>query len=362
MTRLNGISPYFTMFPLDFPFGILQRYARDGDWVLDPFCGRGTTNYAARLLGLPSVGIDSNPVAAASAAAKLVNVSPSAIVRAAEEILETVAEPRIVPQGEFWQWAFHADTLSLICRLREGISADCRSDARTALRAIILGALHGPRPKSRPAYFSNQAQRTYAPKPNYAVKFWKDRNLAPEAVDVIRIIEERAHRFYGSETTTARGSIRLGDSRCPGAFADCPDVGFTWVITSPPYFGMRTYLPDQWLRLWFLGGPDRVEYSQDGQIEHRGPVRFIEELRHVWNLVGDVSAVGAHLVVRFGGINDRKVDPMVLLNESLKETRWVIDGCETAGSSAKGRRQALHFAHCRSQPIEEHDLWTTLRG
>jgi hypothetical protein len=48
------------MFPLSFPVRILQR-ASVGDWVLDPFCGRGSTLFAARLLGLPSVGLDSNP-------------------------------------------------------------------------------------------------------------------------------------------------------------------------------------------------------------------------------------------------------------------------------------------------------------
>ncbi|WP_338066098.1 DNA methyltransferase, partial [Hydrogenibacillus schlegelii] len=40
------------MFPLDFPLSHLKE-ARREDWVLDPFCGRGTTLYAARLLGLP---------------------------------------------------------------------------------------------------------------------------------------------------------------------------------------------------------------------------------------------------------------------------------------------------------------------
>lgn len=39
---------------------------------------------------------------------------------------------------------------------------------------------------------------------------------------------------------------------------------------SPPYYGMRTYLPDQWLRLWFLGGPDYVEH----QLKHSGAVSF----------------------------------------------------------------------------------------
>src|SRR5262249_14425531 len=44
-TFLNGVCPYFTMFPLAFPFAVLRRHAAPGDLVLDPFCGRGTTGY-----------------------------------------------------------------------------------------------------------------------------------------------------------------------------------------------------------------------------------------------------------------------------------------------------------------------------
>ena len=62
---LNGICPYFTMFPLRFPLKILTYYSKVGDTVLDPFCGRGTTNYASRLIGLKSIGVDSSPVAVA---------------------------------------------------------------------------------------------------------------------------------------------------------------------------------------------------------------------------------------------------------------------------------------------------------
>jgi len=83
MTSLekNGICPYFTMFPLDFPLRILGKRASTGDSVLDPFCGRGTTNFASGLLGLPSLGVDSNPVAAAITASKLVNTNVRDILR-----------------------------------------------------------------------------------------------------------------------------------------------------------------------------------------------------------------------------------------------------------------------------------------
>ena len=93
---LNGICPYFTMFPLDFPCSILSRHALAGEWVLDPFCGRGTTNYASRILGLPSVGIDSSAVAVALSQAKLANTAPRLIVQAALRILDEVEMPKHV--------------------------------------------------------------------------------------------------------------------------------------------------------------------------------------------------------------------------------------------------------------------------
>src|SRR5215469_13979790 len=94
---LNGICPYFTMFPLDFPYTILSTQAKPGEWVIDPFCGRGTTNYASRILRLPSIGIDSNPVAVALSQAKLANATPASIMQVTRRILDEVCEPRDIP-------------------------------------------------------------------------------------------------------------------------------------------------------------------------------------------------------------------------------------------------------------------------
>src|SRR5215204_5953661 len=113
---INGICPYFTMFPLAFPLDVLAE-AKPGDRALDPFCGRGTTSLASRILGLPSVGIDSNPVAVAIARAKLVDTSPGDVIAAAQRVLEEVASPASVPEGAFWSLAFHRDVLTIVCRL-----------------------------------------------------------------------------------------------------------------------------------------------------------------------------------------------------------------------------------------------------
>jgi hypothetical protein len=47
---LNAICPYFTMFPLEYPMRVLDPAKLDGykkPIVADPFCGRGTTIFAA---------------------------------------------------------------------------------------------------------------------------------------------------------------------------------------------------------------------------------------------------------------------------------------------------------------------------
>lgn len=114
--RLNAVCPYYTMFPLDFPLGQLQLYP-DARRVLDPFCGRGTTLFAARLAGRKGVGIDANPVAVAIARAKTVKVSPGAVVQLAKHLLRYEGE-LAAPNGEFWEWCFHADTLKQTAVLR----------------------------------------------------------------------------------------------------------------------------------------------------------------------------------------------------------------------------------------------------
>lgn len=355
-TALNGICPYFTMFPLDFPLNILKRRAIKGDVVLDPFCGRGTTNFAARLVGLRSLGVDSSPVAAAITASKLVTASVEDILNEAQGIL-TQCEARYMPESEFWQWAFHSNVLESLCRFREAFLEDCASDARIALRGIILGALHGPKQKTVPSYFSNQCPRTYAPKPAYATRFWQARGLLPEPIDILAVIERRAKRYY-SMSSEMTGTVRLADSREACALQPAlSDTQYNWVITSPPYYGMRTYIPDQWLRNWFVGGPEVVEYTNRNQVVHSSPEKFSDDLRQVWRNAHSVCAENAKVVIRFGGIPDRTVNPLDLIKRSFYDSGWRIVTAKKAGTATEGKRQADGFLKHKSNPMIEHDIW-----
>lgn len=353
--RLNAIAPYFTMFPLDFPLSILSK-ASPKDRVLDPFCGRGTTNFAARVLGLDSLGVDSSPVAVAITAAKLVAPREEEVIKEAKEILANLSLRSIaIPEGEFWQLAYHPEVLKALSLFREVFSNEPLTPARIALRGILLGALHGPLGKT-PSYLSNQMPRSYAPKPGYAVRFWRSRGLHPPKVDVLAIIAKRSKRYYQARIPPL-GRVLLGDSRIPETFAQ-EDKKFQWVITSPPYYGLKTYLPDQWLRLWLLGGPDAVSYKKQGQITHTSPEAYIRDLALVWSNVTRVAYPGAIMAIRFGSIPSHKQDSLSILLDSFAHTSWRL--LEVRTVPPPRRRQAQTFLTKGTPSFEEWDVFMVL--
>lgn len=362
VVRLNAICPYFTMFPLDFPLSVLSRNHEPNRAVMDPFCGRGTTNFAARLCGLPTAGIDISPVAKATTAAKLAYTTPAEIADAAEDILKR-QDPEDMPKGDFWELAYRPDVLEDVCRLRTALLGEgLAADTAAALRGIVLGALHGPIGRVKQSYFSNQCPRTYGPKPAYAVRFWTERRLVPPQANVLEIISDRADRYYGRQLPTIAGSAIRGDSRCGATVnAACAAIGsLSWIITSPPYLGMRTYGADQWIRNWFLGGKPEVDYSATGQLSHTSEADFANNLRQVWTNVGRNCRPGAIMVVRFGAIGSRPVDePANLIKMSLEGTHWVATDLQHAYTADRGKRQAATFIPTARQPRDEVDVWAT---
>lgn len=354
---LNAICAYFTMFPLEFPLKLFRNYARQSEWVLDPFCGRGTTNFAARLLGMPSIGIDSSPVAAAIAKSKMVHVSVESVVATAEALLKQSSSPCELPTGEFWDWAYSEQTLIQVCRIREALLEDCSEPERVMLRAILLGGLHGPLNKGPATYLSNQCPRTFAPKPRYAVNFWKKRKLPPPNVDLVNIVRCRANWYLQDQPRATDGFVIQGDSR--RVVMEGLPKKFSWVVTSPPYYGLRTYIPDQWLRNWFVGGPPSVPYDhRDEDLAHSDPDEFADQLRKVWRNASTASTKRAKLICRFGAIHDRKTDPLRIIKRSFYDSGWRIVTLHEAGTASNGKRQAQQFGiREHKAPREEYDVY-----
>lgn len=351
------------MFPLEFPLAQLHGATRH-TVLLDPFCGRGTSLYAGAIRGVETYGIDSSPVAVAIAKAKLARTSYGQVIKLAKQLVTETAWPSI-PRREFWSYAYHPDTLRDLCRLRTGLLNFPESPTSVMLRAVVLGALHGPRAKhvENQNYFANQMPRTYASKPEYSIRYWRQRRLLPPKVDVLTVIRRRAKRVLASERRlrSAVCNVALGDSEDFQAYKHVHRP-VNLVVTSPPYYGLNTYGEDQWIRNWFLGGPSQVEYRANKQISHGSQERFAFSLARVWDNVSTVGADNLRMVVRIGAIRSRKVDPVELFMNSLEKSNadWRVLTRVKCGTANRGRRQAIQMA-IESAAITEHDFYVARR-
>jgi DNA modification methylase len=59
----HAIHPYPAKFIPQIPASIIQEYSQEGDRILDPFCGSGTTLLEAIIRGRTARGVDLNPIA-----------------------------------------------------------------------------------------------------------------------------------------------------------------------------------------------------------------------------------------------------------------------------------------------------------
>ena len=301
--RFHSICPYFAMFPESFPEHWIERLTEPGDYVLDPFSGRGTTPFCALLLNRRAVASDVNDVAFCLTKAKTNAPTLRMLLRRIKTLKDKFDgrswrhEASTLP--DFFHWAYHNRTLQQLVFLRRTLRwKTSKTDGMVA--ALMLGSLHGEANKSG-AYFSNQMPRTISTKPAYSIRFWRDRGMQPPIRDVFDILQQRARFRYVSDVpdgncVTFHGDMRKlswSDVRLPHPIR-C-------VVTSPPYFDTTNFEEDQWLRLWALGGPPyptRGRISQDDR--HACEDRYWRFIGDMWRCLGKVLAGRAHVVIRIG--------------------------------------------------------------
>lgn len=85
-------------FVLSFPPHLVREYIEKfgickGDVVLDPFCGTGTTNVECKKHGIPSIGIQANPIACFASSTKCNWAADTAqMFQEAEQIAQRAAD------------------------------------------------------------------------------------------------------------------------------------------------------------------------------------------------------------------------------------------------------------------------------
>lgn len=268
-------GPYYAMFPLSFAFNVIKRYSKKGDVVLDPFAGRFTSIYAGSVLNRKSIGIEINPVGWLFGYAKLHPAKKEDVVSRLNDIYKKrfYFKKRASNMPDFYHFCFCDEVLNFLLSARKNLDWK-NNQVDATLMAFILVYLHGKKGQS----LSNQMGITKSMGMDYSMAWWKKNGMEePPQINPYEYMLGRINwRYRKGVPIVGENSILLGDStreinKVSNLLEENKEKA-SLLFTSPPYYSITDYHADQWLRLWLLGGDEKLTYSKE---KYKG--RFVNQ-------------------------------------------------------------------------------------
>ena len=277
---IESIHPYPAKFIGDIPRALIEALPLPkGTGVLDPFAGSGTTLFEAQRAGLPSVGIDLNPIACLIARVK---TSPLAegFMEVVEEVIGRARsvkslQPPDIPNVDHW---FKSEIQLAVGSLAQTITDDLYAPWLTQLQLTLSSIL---------VRVSNQDSDT-----RYAAI---DKNVSYDDVfDLFRVSASKIlHALKSRSWSLAEAHVLEANTLEVDPLNIPIPVGL--VITSPPYPNAYEYWLYHKYRMWWLGfDPLSVKEQEIGarahffKKNHHTADRFIDQMRGVLSLVDNV--------------------------------------------------------------------------
>lgn len=273
--RWARFGPYYAMFPLEFAFDVVQKYSKEGDFIIDPFAGRCSSIYAGGVLGRVSLGVEINPVGWLYGKVKLSPADKDSVIDRLLEIYKkrNYFSRSIKRMPEFFRICYCDEVLKFLLSARKYLDWQNNSVDAT-LMSILLVYLHAKLGEG----LSNQMRMTKSMGMNYSVNWWKKNNMEiPPEINPCKFILDKINwRYEKGKPTVTESAVVFGDSadelRTILDRANRNDIRFSLLFTSPPYCSITDYHADQWLRLWLLGGEASTKTLKD---KHKG--RFVNK-------------------------------------------------------------------------------------
>ncbi len=251
-SSIHQLSPYVGKMKSGMARALIEEFTREGDVVLDPFCGSGVVPFEALLSRRHAIGNDLNPYAYVLTMGKL--SAPATHAEATARALEAFeeADDENVCPTEVPAWVrafFHPQTLQEAVALARIL----KRRREYFLLACLLGILHHVRPGflSYPASHLVPYLRIKKYPPAAYPDLYRYRPVRPR---FLAKIARAYRRFEPPRPDLNRVVLRENAMSLP-----LQDNSVDAVISSPPYYGALDYGRDNRLRLWFLGVEDYRE-------------------------------------------------------------------------------------------------------
>ena len=281
---LHRMSPYVGKIKPGMAHWIIKTSSKEGDIILDPFCGIGTVPLEADLLGRIGIGVDLNPYAFAITKAKFDRSPIKEHLNWLDSIELDLNKVNLNGCSKFMKRFYHPKTLKEILVLRDLII----KEKRHFLLGCLLGIIHGHRPGHLSAITSLVIP--YNPK------------TKPEYKEVIPRLKQKVKRMYKDGFPLKTKSKALyGDARKLPLDSNSVDL----VISSPPYFNTLDYVNDNRLRLEFLGyNEDKKEKLKRELIQDKD--NYLKEMKKVGLELRRVIKRGGYCIFVLGDLHSGK--------------------------------------------------------
>lgn len=260
---VHGWYRFVLSFPPHLVRSYLDKFALESQHrVLDPFCGTGTTLVECKKLGIPSVGIEANPMAYVASQVKTDwSPDPDGLLAHAREIA-ALASTRLLGDGIednplFSQLTGHEQLRTLSDERAKLLLKDSISALPLHKTLVLLECLEELR---EPAYYLHESL-ALAKALVYSIgnlQFGPEVGVGPPKLDApvvsiwlagVRAMAEDLRTVQGLDGPSAQ--VHLADSRDVSQVLEANSVDA--VITSPPYPNEKDYTRTTRLESVLLG-------------------------------------------------------------------------------------------------------------
>ena len=252
-SRLHEIS-YRACFKPQLPGFFINLLTDKGDWVYDPFTGRGTTVIEAALLGRNVVSNDISPLSRLICEPRLYPPSVSEIKERVDSIPYDYSLSPDIDLSMFYDEKTASEIMSLKNYLDGRKNSGDEDHTDRWIRMVATNRLTG----HSPGFFS-----VYTLPPNQAVLperqviINEKRGQSPEYRDTRRLIKKKSSSLLKDIDNNKLSCLTSAGDNAVFLNADAAktslieDESISLTVTSPPFLDIVNYRDDNWLRCWF---------------------------------------------------------------------------------------------------------------
>jgi site-specific DNA-methyltransferase (cytosine-N4-specific) len=236
----HKFHPYPARFIPQIPYVFIKLFTKQGDWILDPFCGCGTTNVEALLNNRNSIGNDLNPLAVLISKVKttlLTDEEFAILDYAIKRIMTKIKNPNYkdaesiienLPKRNTSKY-FTKDTVAKLLIIKDEI-INTEDMGYTNVSNVLKVAL------SATVWSITESKGRTSPE----VFFSKVKSMKDELKKMIKII-----KFERPITKIIEGDARF--------LKQVDDRSIDLIITSPPYVNALDYYRIHMHNMFWLG-------------------------------------------------------------------------------------------------------------